>query len=135
MLKTVDDGVFGKLTYKHSWFKEDEIVFFGRTQKIKIKVKAYENDEILQTQRDNYQKCKDFIGHNKDEIHSKLQRYCTDFYETDENIESILEIQSIYFARDGSWAILFESKYDIENGLAILFKDSDMIVDSQDILL
>ena len=42
---------------------------------------------------------------------------------------------SIYFARDGSWGMLFESKYDVENGLAILFNNDSMIVNSQDVLL
>ena len=64
-----------------------------------------------------------------------IKEYCEKFYETNEKIEQILELTSIYFARDGSWGMLFESKYDVENGLAILFNNDSMIVNSQDVLL
>ena len=69
------------------------------------------------------------------EIYKNLQEYCEKFYKTNENIEQILELTSIYFARDGSWGMLFESKYDVENGLAIFFNNDSMIVNSQDMLL
>ncbi|MGP1485379.1 MAG: HNH endonuclease [Campylobacter sp.] len=58
MLKTKNDSVFGEITYKHSWFKEDEVIFFGKLQKVKIKIKAFKDEEILQSQRDNYKNLK-----------------------------------------------------------------------------
>ncbi len=135
MLKTINDSVFGEITYKHSWFKEDEVIFFGKLQKVKIKIKAFKDEEILQSQRDNYKIFKWFIQQNLSEIYKNLQEYCEKFYKTNENIEQILELMSIYFARDGSWGMLFESKYDVENGLAIFFNNDSMIVNSQDMLL
>jgi len=135
MLKTINDSVFGEITYKYSWFKEDEIIFFGKLQKVKIKIKAFKDEEILQSQRDNYKIFKWFIEHNLSEIYKNLQEYCEKFYKTNEKIEQILELTSIYFARDGSWGMLFESKYDVENGLAIFFNNDSMIVNSQDMLL
>lgn len=135
MLKTINDSVFGEITYKYSWFKEDEIIFFGKLQKVKIKIKAFKDEEILQSQRDNYKIFKWFIEHNLSEIYKNLQGYCEKFYKTNEKIEQILELTSIYFARDGSWGMLFESKYDVENGLAIFFNNDSMIVNSQDMLL
>ncbi|WP_459887656.1 DUF6985 domain-containing protein [Campylobacter concisus] len=135
MLKTINDSVFGEITYKYSWFKEDEIIFFGKLQKVKIKIKAFKDEEILQSQRDNYKIFKWFIEHNLSEIYKNLQEYCEKFYKTNEKIEQILELMSIYFARDGSWGMLFESKYDVENGLAIFFNNDSMIVNSQDMLL
>ena len=60
MLKTINDSVFGEISYKHSWFKEDEVVFFGKLQKVKIKIKAFKGEEILQSQRDNYKIFKEF---------------------------------------------------------------------------
>lgn len=135
MLKTINDSVFGEISYKHSWFKEDEVVFFGKLQKVKIKIKAFKGEEILQSQRDNYKIFKWFIQQNLSGIYKNLQEYCEKFYETNEKIEQILELTSIYFARDGSWGMLFESKYDVENGLAILFNNDSMIVNSQDVLL
>ena len=135
MLKTINDSVFGEITYKYSWFKEDEIIFFGKLQKVKIKIKAFKDEEILQSQRDNYKIFKWFIQQNLSEIYKNLQEYCEKFYKTNEKIEQILELTSIYFARDGSWGMLFESKYDVENGLAIFFNNDSMIVNSQDMLL
>ena len=135
MLKTINDSVFGEIAYKYSWFKEDEIIFFGKLQKVKIKIKAFKDEEILQSQRDNYKIFKWFIEHNLSEIYKNLQEYCEKFYKTNEKIEQILELTSIYFARDGSWGMLFESKYDVENGLAIFFNNDSMIVNSQDMLL
>lgn len=135
MFKTINDSVFGEIIYKYSWFKEDEVIFFGKLQKVKIKIKAFKDEEILQSQRDNYKIFKWFIEHNLSEIYKNLQEYCEKFYKTNENIEQILELTSIYFARDGSWGMLFESKYDVENGLAIFFNNDSMIVNSQDMLL
>ena len=135
MFKTINDSVFGEIIYKYSWFKEDEVIFFGKLQKVKIKIKAFKGEEILQSQRDNYKIFKWFIEHNLSEIYKNLQEYCEKFYKTNENIEQILELTSIYFARDGSWGMLFESKYDVENGLAIFFNNDSMIVNSQDMLL
>jgi hypothetical protein len=135
MLKTINDSVFGEIAYKHSWFKEDEVIFFGKLQKVKIKIKAFKDEEILQSQRDNYKIFKWFIQQNLSEIYKNLQEYCEKFYETNEKIEQILELTSIYFARDNLWGMLFESKYDAENGLAIFFNNDSMIVNSQDMLL
>ena len=56
MLKTKNDSVFGEITYKHSWFKEDEVI--GKLQKVKIKIKAFKDEEILQSQRDDYKNLK-----------------------------------------------------------------------------
>ncbi|ASM37017.1 DUF6985 domain-containing protein [Campylobacter sputorum] len=135
-MKTINDKIFGELVYKHSWKKNDKIIFFEQEQDINIIVKAYnEDDGILESQRENYLKCKKFIAENTNAIYGNLQDYCKKYYEVSESIEDILTITSLYFGRDGAWGILFESKYDVEDGLAIFFKDDKMIVDTQNILL
>lgn len=36
-----NDAVFGEMTYRHRWYKEQEISIFGQTWNITVVAKAY----------------------------------------------------------------------------------------------
>lgn len=50
-----------------------------------------------------------------------IKQYFLDIYNTNINIYKEIKPKTIYFARDGSWGILFDTEIDNENGFAIFF--------------
>lgn len=131
-MEKIIDKLFGEMEYKHSWTKIDSFIFLNKAYVVNIIAQAYKGDEILESQQKNYIKYKDFLQQNNSEIEIKLATYCEELYHANGKIDEYLEPKQIIFERDGSWGILFESDYDIENGVAVFFVDGKIKVGTQD---
>lgn len=129
------DKVFGEIEYKHSWTKKDSFLFLGKAYVVNIIAQAYKGDEILESQRSNYANYKKYLEKNKNEIEQKLIEYCKITYNTEVLLDECLVPKTIVFERDGSWGILFDTKYDAENGVALFIVDGKIQVDAQDVFL
>lgn len=141
------DRVFGEMTYKHRWYKQQSVTMFGKSWNIKVVAKAYSGKHITEEQRRAYR-----IFSEKEEevlkrVGEKLKSYVNDSLEGglvggDEikKVEQVCELEqmitptSLLFKQDGTAILLFDCVWDVENGVAVkLFPE--MIVGPQDIFL
>ncbi len=141
------DRVFGEMTYKHRWYKQQSVTMFGKSWNIKVVAKAYSGKRITEEQRRAYR-----IFSEKEEevlkrVGEKLKFYVNDSLEGgliggDEikRVEQVCELEqiitptSLLFKQDGTAILLFDCVWDVENGVAVkLFPE--MIVGPQDIFL
>ena len=135
-MKKIIDNIFGEMEYVHSWTKKDSFTFFGKKYNVNITAQAYQNDEILESQKENYQKYQNFITQHESTIKKKLLEYCHTICNNNNIVlEQCLQPKTIIFERDGSWGILFESNCDIEHGVALFMIDDDIKTGPQDIFL
>ncbi len=133
--KSVNDKIFGKMTYNHGWKKTESITLFGKNHEVKITAAAYKNDEILPIQRTNYSNYKNKLEQNNDQIIKKLNEYAKKFLKNTKDLHKTMEPKGILFTREGPWGILAEIKEDVENGIGIFFNNNKITVDRQDALL
>ena len=141
------DRVFGEMTYKHRWYKQQSVTMFGKSWNIKVVAKAYSGKRITEEQRRAYR-----IFSEKEEevlkrVGEKLKSYVNDSLEGglvggDEikKVEQVCELEqmitptSLLFKQDGTAILLFDCVWDVENGVAVkLFPE--MSVGPQDIFL
>ena len=135
MENKIKDKIFGEMEYKHSWTKKEDFLFLDRTYNVNITAQAYKGDNILESQQDNYTNYKKYLVEHEKEIKEKLMEYCKSTYNVDISLEECLIPKTIIFERDGSWGILFDTKYDAENGVALFIVDEKIKVGPQDMFL
>lgn len=131
-MEKIKDIVFGEMIYKHSWTKKDSFIFLGKTYTVNITVQAYKGDKILESQQENFKKFKDFLSEHSNNIEQKLKEYLKNMLKVEGSLADLLEPKSIIFERDNSWGILFETEYDVENGIALFIKNNAIKVGTQD---
>lgn len=129
------DKAFGEMEYKHSWTKKESFLFLGKEYVVNITAQAYKGNDILESQRSNYSNYKRYLEENEAEIKEKLTEYCKSTYNIDVSLEECLIPKTIIFERDGSWGILFDTDYDIENGVALFVINKKIQVGPQDLFL
>ena len=129
------DEVFGKLEHKYNFYKYENINLFNKNYKVKIVVESDETDTILTIQQNNYKKYKEYLNENQIKIINLIKQYFLDIYEIDIDINKDIKPKTIYFARDGSWGVLFDTKIDEENGFAIFIRDEKLQIGTQDMFL
>ena len=127
------DKTFGKMKYEYSWSKKDSFSFLGKDYTINITAQAYNGDEILESQRENYINYKKYLKEHEVEIIQQLTEYCKVICNTNDiDLENCITPKSIIFERDNSWGILFESDCDVENGVALFIINKKIEVGPQD---
>ena len=129
------DEIFGKLEHKYNFYKNENINLFNEDCKIKIVVENDENNTILAIQQNKYKKYEEYINENQEKIIKLIKQYFLDIYNTNINIYKEIKPKTIYFARDGSWGILFDTEIDNENGFAIFYKNEELLVGTQDMFI
>lgn len=135
MPKTIKDKVFGEMEYKHSWIKKDSFIFLGKPYMVNVIAQAYRDDNILASQQSNYSNFRNYLEEHQEFIEKKLAKYCKEVLNIDIALSECIEPKTIIFERDDSWGILFDTDYDIENGVALFFINDEIKVDRQDIFL
>ena len=131
----MNDEVFGQLERKYNLFKYETMNLFGQEYKVKIVVELYENDSILNVQQQNYKNYLTYIKENNEKIIALIKKYFLDVFGKDIDMKSEITPTTIYFSRDGSWGILFDTKLDKENGFALFLKNEELSVGTQDMFI
>lgn len=131
-MEKIKDIVFGEMIYKHSWTKKDSFIFLGKTYTVNITAQAYKGDKILESQQENFKKFKDFLNEHSNNIEQKLKEYLKNMLKVEGSLTDLLEPKTIIFERDNSWGILFDTEYDVENGIALFIKNNAIKVGTQD---
>ncbi len=129
------DDIFGQLEHRYNFYKYEDINLFGEDFTMKIVVENDESNTVLAIQQNNYKKYEKYIYDNQDKIIELIKQYFFDVYNTKINICKEIKPQTIYFARDGSWGILFDIEVDDENGFAVFYKDKELHIGTQDMFI
>lgn len=129
------DDIFGQLEHRYNFYKFEDLNLFGEDYRVKIVVENDESNSILAMQQNNYKRYENYINENKDKIIDLIKQYFFDVYNTKINIYKEMKARTIYFARDGSWGILFDTEVDDENGFAVFYKDKELHIGTQDMFI
>ena len=140
-MKKINDEVFGQMTYDYQWERPVEETLWGRRYNILLTVESETDDDnsISCSQRLAYES---FVAQHAElepVMLNALVQYCqNELKENDCSAETFLTHNaptSIYFPLSGGWAIMFNSEYDEEAGLAAVVRNDQVEVGSQDIIL
>ena len=145
MISRINDSAFGDMQYKHNWYKTEEINFWHQDVQVRIIASASSGQGITEIQRENYlffkSNTKDISSKSFNELKAYLLRVATDLQNSgmeqvsdDVLTKDIVLLKSVIFQKDGSFGLLCDFQWDIENGLAIQIKP-EYKVGPQDILL
>jgi len=127
----VRDRTFGEVSYKHAWIKKQDVMLLGKERQIKIMAAAYTGEKICEEQRQGYryflehlstisEQCRDAIYEYVDSNREDLSVQYPQIKEfTKGNLSEFVTPRTALFARDGSIIILFDAKWDEENGIGV----------------
>lgn len=135
-VKIVDE-VFGEMHYKHSWCRVESADWWnGQALMVQVTAQAYSGDEILDVQREAFSSYRKNIGEIVDRAIPMLMDYVSSSYGCKYSKSEIMEAlipNNVLFERDGSWGVLFDASFDIENGLAFFIDaGGSLLVGTQD---
>lgn len=123
----INDPTFGCMEYKHSWVRESEVEWWeDNVNKVKITAHAYTGDGISDAQRNAFVEYEKTI---KEVICSSLKNltsFIKDNYGiaySEKDLFDVLKPKTVLFQQDGSWGVLFDADFDIENGIS-LYKEN-----------
>lgn len=144
-MEKIIDSVFGEMIYNHGWVKREEIQFWEQIIDFKIKVVTYEENIVLETQREDYQYFKNnldklssetllavekYIEDNKDDISPYLP---DNIKNTNYDVKELIKPKTILFDEEHVFGILCDCLWD-EHGIGIQILPN-IEVGPQDILL
>lgn len=142
-----NDPIFGEMSYKHGWFKNQSIYIFVKNWDIKILAKAFSQKAINAAEQNAYKNfmenetkfieivensLKDYVNNNLYELSEYWMgaRRVKDISE----LSQMLTPKSLVFKQDGSVIMLLDCVWDVENGVGVKLMP-DVSVASQDIFL
>lgn len=119
----IADPVFGQMRYDYRWGKKESIYFFGKKQTVKICAKAFNEKPVTDSQRASYLKMKKNLDAILNECADKIYDYLNKFYnaklEDKSKVDERVQFTHIIFMQNGDTVLLFDTDYDIENGIGI----------------
>lgn len=143
---TVMDPVFGEMTYRHRWFKNEHITLWGKEFPVVIVAKAFSGKPISDEQRESYAWFKKNLSQVDNTITELASNYinenCQEFatywsgarmIQSADDLKSILTPKTILFTKNGAILILLDCPWD-EHGIAIQLKPT-VEIGSQDMFL
>lgn len=127
-----NDAVFGEMTYRHRWYKEQEISIFGQTWNITVVAKAYSGKAITNEQQDSYAKFMEAAGKYIEIIENELKNYVNnnlqelaEYWATARSVDSKEDLsqmvtpKTLLFKQDGTAVLLLDCVWDVENGVGV----------------
>ena len=119
----ITDSVFGKMSYNHRWIKEENFLFLNKDFKVKVCAKAFNEKPITDEQRKSYSTLKsDYESIVKDCTPIAID-YLNKFYsaniQNETDLINNITFTHIIFMQDGDTILLFDTDYDVENGIGI----------------
>lgn len=147
MEATCNDAVFGEMTYKHRWYKQQNISMFGKYWNITVSAKAYSGKPITEAEKNAY---KNFVTNEaemvtiigeqlKQYVNGNLQELAT-YWMGARNVNQVVELaqmvtpKTLLFKQDGTTIMLLDCVWDEDNGIAVKLAP-EVAVGSQDIFL
>lgn len=132
MEKVCTDSVFGTMTYRHQWYKNETMVLFGKKYDVKVAAQAYSGKDITDEERKGYQYIKehwttlqkdiwkalsDYVSENVQDITT----YCPEIQKvsTPEEFTNVVTPKVLLCQLDGSVVLLLDCIWDEENGTGV----------------
>lgn len=137
----IQDSVFGTMNYDYQWEKFEELSLWGKQYNIQIIAQSLSDDEteISEIQRTAYLQFKKMFSSLAESGLQKLLNYCRNYLEVSNcDVEMFWknnQPSAVFFSITGEWGILFESEFDPENGIALMFSKNHWIAGPQEILI
>ena len=142
-----NDIVFGEMSYKHRWYKKQNIELFGKLWEMTIVAKAYTGKAITEDQQKSYslfiEKEKEYI----DLITEAIKKYINAnvqelaeiwvsarIIEDTDDIAEVVTPKTLLFKQDGTTVMLFDCVWDVESGIGVKIIP-ELAIGSQDIFL
>lgn len=151
-MNSINDEVFGEMTYDYSWEKYEVRNIFEEQISVRIVARAYEGQEILDIQRESYMK---YV--NNEEVYMKkipqiLLAYYIDVYDdiiefcdmpekyeikniNSDSVLDLIAVNTIFFDREGNFGYLCDCGWDDENGIAIILSEDEPRIGEEDELV
>ena len=151
-MKTINDEVFGEMSYDYAWEQSKKDIIFSKLSDYKVVAQAYPGDSITDAQRKSYKEYKQKEESFWKQIPDQLLLYYLENYETiselvniperlDKNhinrdsITKLVRLNTLYFDREGRYGWLCDCAWDKEHGICIILSDDSITIDVQDALL
>lgn len=142
-----NDAVFGEMSYKHRWYKNQKIEMFGQTWEITVAAKAYTGKPITEEQQKSYalftNKQDEYVRIISEEIKNFVNTHNQELAETwisarmiddIDDIALVATPKTLLFKQDGTTIMLFDCVWDIESGIGVKIIP-EVFIGSQDIFL
>lgn len=135
--------ILGNLTFHIGWIKYEKLTLWeGQDYTLRIRISCKKDERPTRVQENAYQEfkrnlkplCDSTIGQIHDFVHNKkglIKSQCEDV--SVNNPFSIIIPKEVLFFQNGAYAIICDTKWS-EQGVAILVKGSNIIVDESYIL-
>ncbi len=147
MEATCKDNVFGEMSYKHRWYKQQSICMFGKDWTITVAAKAYSGKPITEEQQKAYlcflEKEKEMVNTIGEQLKNYVNKNLSSLAEywigarTIINISELAQMvtpKTLLFKQDGSTLMLLDCVWDVEGGMAVKLTP-EIAVGSQDLFL
>jgi len=140
-MKTINDNVFGQLTYNYQWERPIEVCLLGNTHELVLAIESEsdEDETIADVQRTAYQDFQQRLPALDAAMLERLVKYCQEELGiascSAETFKAHNRPISIFIPLSGEWAIMFDSDYDEESGLAVVVRGDQIEAGPQDIIL
>lgn len=123
------NSVLGELFFNTGWKTKTDIELFDNDYNVDIKAKAYyEKDGITAEQETAFS---DFNSNKKQRL-KRVEKLLTNYA----NVEIVDRFvpRTILFERNGSYAILFDDKEDIDNGVVVCIFPIERVITQDEYL-
>lgn len=143
-LVKIDDCAFGEMTYRHNWYKQDNMTWGDEKISLRVVAQAYKGQDILDVQREGYIS----FRNKREALVSSIIKAVVSYYNnlavdddlepkeaTSDTIVKLVTPKSILFSREGETIILCDCTWDEEEGIAASVRDENVIITSQDEVL
>jgi len=127
-METINDIVFGEMSYNHGWVNRKKLKFWGEIIDFKIKVVTYEENIILESQREDYQYFESNLEEISNETYDAVKQYIEDYWDEDikpylpdgvnKDVKELVKPKTILFDEENVFGILCDCLWD-EHGIAI----------------
>lgn len=123
------NSFFGEMTFDIGWKAETNIELFGKLKSIIVKAKAYyEKDGITAEQEASFTEFNDHKEQRLDKIEKLLTNYAGI------NAAEQFVPRVLLFDRDGSYAMLFDDKEDVDDGVVVCLLPIEKVLSQNEYL-
>lgn len=138
----MEDKVFGTLSFRFGWTKNEQIKFCGKLYDVRIRTSSLKDEFPTEVQQNSYLS----FEVEKDSIYEKAKELVDNFIEVRKeqifeqlgvryiaNLATLLTPYEVLFFKNGKYAILFQTKWS-EDDMCILCDGINLKVDEGYIL-
>lgn len=138
----MEDKIFGNLSFRFGWTKNEKLSFKGNTYTVRIRTSSLKNEQPTEAQQISYLKYKENISNVLTKASGQIDSFVDSHKEQIGNLSdlrsslnnsSLLIPYEVLFFKNGNYAILFKTEWsDID--MCILCDNDSVKVDDSCIL-